>query len=166
VPGFNWTTIQTALPFALTSLTAIIAFFRFNGKTGRLQSQIKDSLELSKLALEAESPAAKAKADALVCSQLDRLQLLDSKAAVRKYGKATLGGAIALSMILGAASWLLLLPNWLPTNVLAWMLIAVICIIMPVGIVGFFTGDTRKTKPTTPNAREDGDQPSAPRLAA
>lgn len=141
--GISASSLQTAVPAVLAVLTGLIGFLRHNNKAGRLRSQIKNTLELSKLAEDSKSPDAKGEIDELAVEQISRLRDIENKGANRQYNRSTLGGALVIAVPLGFAAWGLLTLSWPPAAILAWLLIIITAIILIIGVFGFFA----ETKP-------------------
>ena len=139
-------TAQTAIPAALAVISALISFLSINGRRGRLRKQVKDSIEISKLAGDAESATVKERADALALAQIERLNAFDARAANRQYDKPSLGVAIVLLVAGAPAVWALFLSGWIVTTVLAWIVVGFLVIFVPTGIVMFFLGGTRQSQ--------------------
>jgi hypothetical protein len=132
--------LQAAVPAAIAVLSGLISFFRVHGRTSRLRGQIKETLELSKLADEAKSEQAKKCSDSIALAQLERLQAMDQRAANRTYDKQSLGVVVFLLLVGVPLAWALTLPGWIVTTVFAWIMTVFLLIFVPFGIAQFFAG--------------------------
>ena len=136
--GISVSSLQTAVPAVLAVLTGLIGFLRHNNKAGRLRSQIKDTLELSKLAEDSKSPDAKVEIDELAVEQISRLRDIENKGSNRQYNSSTLVGALVVVAPLGFAAWGLFTLSWPPAAILAWLLIVISVVFLIIGTFGFF----------------------------
>jgi hypothetical protein len=134
------TTFQTAVSIGIAVLSALVGVFKINGRAGRLRSQIKDILEISKLASDANCEAAREASDQIALAQLERLRKLDEKQANRTYDKSSLGVVVFLLLIGVPLAWALTLPGWVVTNVFAVIVALFLLIFVPFGIAQFLTG--------------------------
>jgi hypothetical protein len=134
------TTLQAAVSIGIAVLSALVGVFKINGRAGRLRSQIKDTLEISKLASDANCDTVREASDKIAVAQLERLRLLDEKQANRTYDKSSLGVVVFLLIIGVPLAWALTLPGWIVTNVFAGVVVLFLLIFVPFGIAQFLTG--------------------------
>jgi Flp pilus assembly protein TadB len=147
--GISASTLQTAIPATLAVLTGLIGFFKVNNRAGRLREQIKDSLELCKLAEESNSAAAKEKIEQLIVEQIKRLEEVERKNANRQYSGSTLGGSLIVAVPLGFLAWLFFTLQWTPAPYIAWTMTVICALILIIGIAGFFSPPKSKSKVQT-----------------
>jgi len=143
--GISVSSLQTAVPAVLAVLTGLIGFLRHNNKAGRLRSQIKNTLELSKLAEDSKSPDAKGGIDELAVEQISRLRDIENKSANREYNGSTLGGALVVAVPSGFAAWGFFTLSWPPAVILAWVLIIITAVVLIIGVFGFFAESKPKS---------------------
>lgn len=144
--GWTFSGLQTAIPAVIAVLTIVIGFFRSNGRIGRLQKRIKESLELAKLAGEVGATATKARLDAVVLAQAEQLRVAEWKAENRQRDKNSLIAAIFILIVGVPSAWGLFLIEWVPTTVFAWVLVVFLAIFVPFGTVQFITGDPHRQR--------------------
>ena len=135
----------------LAAISTLVTFTKGNSRRHRQREQVRQTLELVKLAEEAGADEAKRKLLATATRQADRMRRTDWSFENRQRDGNSLGAAIGLLVLLGPAAYGLFRIDFILTTILAWIVVAFLAIFFPYGIVQFFTGDPRKAKRQPPD---------------
>ena len=136
-------TAKAAMPIAaplLAALSTLWSMARSGRKCARIRRDLKENLELAKLAHEANAESTEKTLYELTTTQATALADADQEARTRKRDTASLTAVIVLLVIGGGLCGFFWWLDWVVTDVLFWLVVIFLAVFVPFGIVNWLTG--------------------------
>ncbi|GLZ44722.1 hypothetical protein Acsp06_09070 [Actinomycetospora sp. NBRC 106375] len=134
--------LKTAGPVLLAIASTIYGMLRSGRKSARLRHDLKENLELAKLATEADAEDAQARLRELVSAQATALAVLEDTKAGRTRDTQSLVTVLVLVVLGGAIMAFCWWMDSVVTDVLLWLVVAFLALFVPVGLVSWWRGGT------------------------